>query len=130
MGKTNVEANLKLLANRTLEQEAELARIERESIAHFAGNLDDLEAALGALRMGHHFGWRPLVLIHNKRTIRKYEQILGINFREYFPDEGPSAYRSLGYKVAKQIGNFWKAVSGDIKIDHRREITSDPDKGA
>ena len=65
-----IERNLAKLASRTLEQEAELVRIEREAIARFHGMFDDLEAALGVLRMGHHLGWRVLVLIHNKRTIR------------------------------------------------------------
>ena len=110
------------MPSRTLEREAELIRIEREAFASFQGQFDDLELALGILRTGDYLGWRPLVLIHNKRTIRKVEDILGINFREFFPPEGSSANRSLGYKLAKQLTNFWKAVSGDTKIDNRREI--------
>jgi hypothetical protein len=125
-----IERNLAKLASRTLEQEAELVRIEREAIARFRGMFDDLEAALGVLRMGHHLGWRVLVLIHNKRTIRKYEEILGINFREFFPAEGPSCERSIGYGLAKKLGNFWKAVSGAIKIEDRRLIGDDFPKEA
>ena len=102
------------------EQKTELNRIENEAIANFSGLLEELESALGLLRMGHHFGWRVLVLIHNKRTIRKYEEILGIRFRDFFPDEGPSALRSHGFRYTKKIGNFWKAVSGDIKVENRR----------
>lgn len=121
------EANLLKLAQRSLEQEAELLRIEKEAIANFSGDLPDLEAALGMLRMGDHMGWRVLVLIHNKRTIRKYEDILGIKVREFFPEVGPSASRSVGFKVATVVGNFWKAVSGDIKIERRQEISSNSD---
>lgn len=119
------ERNKARLFNRSLEEEAELIRIEREAIARFSGDLTELEAALGVLRIGHHLGWRILVLIHNKRTIRKYELILGINFREFFPAEGPSSERSIGYGWAKQIGNFWKVVSGAIKIEDRRTIAGD-----
>lgn len=118
----DTEKNLSLLADRTVEQAAELERIERLAIANFRGLLEELEAALGMLRIGHHFGWRVLVLIHNKRTLRKYEDILGINVREFFPEEGPSESRSIGYQLAKKVGNFWKAVSGDIRIENRREI--------
>lgn len=104
----------------------QLQEIEREAIARFRGTFDELEAALGMLRMGDHIGWKPLVLIHNKRTIRKYEEILGISVRDFFPEEGPSVGRSLGYSIAKRIGNFWKAVSGEVKDDglkaQRREI--------
>lgn len=119
------ELNIKRLFNRTLEQEAELVRVERDAIARFSGQIDDLEAALGMLRIGHHFGWRVLVLIHNKRTLRKYEDILGIKVREFFPDEGPSHERSRGLVIAKKLGNFWKAVSGAIKIENRRSIAYD-----
>lgn len=107
---------------RTLEETADLERIEKEAIANFRGTVDELESALGMLRLGHHLGWRVLVLIHNKRTLKKYEEILEINVREFFPEEGPSAHRSIGYKFAKKLGNFWKAVSGDLKVEHRREI--------
>lgn len=124
------EFNKERLFNRTLEQEAELIRVEREAIARFSGDITELEAALGVLRVGHHFGWRVLVLIHNKRTLRKYEQILGITVREFFPAEGPSHERSVGYGWAKKIGNFWKAVSGAIKIEDRRTISEDFPKEA
>ena len=128
--KTRIERNLAKLASRTLEQEAELVRIEREAFARFHGQFDDLEAALGMLRIGQHIGWRVLVLIHNKRTIRKYEEILGIDVREFFPAEGPSCERSIGYIVAKKLGNFWKAVSGAIKIEDRRLISDETPKEA
>jgi hypothetical protein len=118
----NKRANLLKMPLRTLEREVELTRIEREAFANFRGQFDDFELAIGILRTGDYLGWRPLVLIHNKRTIRRVEEILGINIREFFPPEGESAERSLGYKVAKTLTNFWKAVSGDTKIENRREI--------
>lgn len=121
-----VQKNLHALASFNRERIEKLHEIERQAIASFSGQFDELEAALGMLHLGDHLGWKPLVLIHNKRTIRKYEEILGINIREFFPDEGPSAHRSIGYTIAKKIGNFWKAVSGEIKNDElkaqRREV--------
>lgn len=107
-----------------MDQAADLERIEKEAIANFSGPLDQLNSALGLLRMGHHVGWRALYIIHSKRTIRKYEDILNIQVRELFPEEGPSADRSIGYEIARKLENFWKVVSGDIKIEHRREIKS------
>ena len=121
-----VQKNLHKLAPFSQERIEQLHAIERQAIASFTGQFDELEAALGMLHLGDHLGWKPLVLIHNKRTIRKYEEILGINIREFFEPEGPSAERSMGYAVAKKIGNFWKAVSGEIKSDElkaqRREV--------
>jgi hypothetical protein len=128
MAPTSVQVtkNLLSLAPYDLERVEQLHDIERKAFANFSGQFDELEAALGMLHLGDHIGWKPLVLIHNKRTIRKYEEILGITIREFFPEEGPSAHRSLGYTIAKKIGNFWKAVSGEIKNDElkaqRREV--------
>lgn len=116
--------NITKTLSRSIDDSAELERIEREAIANFKGQLPELEAALGVLRLGGHLGWRPLVLIHNKRTLRKYEEILNIKVKEFFPEEGPSWDRSLGYVMAKKLGNFWKAVSGEIKIDRKKEIDS------
>lgn len=121
-----IRKNLNRLAPLTQDQVWQLYEVERKAIASYTGTFDELEAALGMLHLGHHLGWKPLVLIHNKRTIRKYEELLGIDIREIFPEEGPSWERSIGYKLAKQIGNFWKAVSGEVKDDElkaqRREI--------
>lgn len=122
----DVQKNLHKLAPFSQGRIEQLHAIERQAIAEFTGQFDELEAALGMLHLGDHLGWKPLVLIHNKRTIRKYEEILGINIREFFDAEGPSAERSIGYSIAKKIGNFWKAVSGEIKSDElkaqRREV--------
>lgn len=122
-----IQKNLHRLTPHNAERAVELYDIERNAFAKFTGIFDELEAAIGLLHIGDQVGWKPLVLIHNKRTIRKYEDILGINIREFFPEEGPSAERSMGYTIAKKIGNFWKAVSGELKNDElkaqRREVS-------
>jgi hypothetical protein len=61
---------------------------------NFVGQFDELEAALGMMLLGRLVGWKVLALIHNKRTIRKYEEILGINIREAFDEEGPLTHKS------------------------------------
>lgn len=123
---SEIQKNLHDLAPFNQERIEQLHEIERQAFARFNGQIDELEAAFGLLHMGDHLGWKPLVLVHNKRTIRKYEEILGINVREFFPEEGPSADRSLGYKISKKLGSFWKAVSGEVKDDElkaqRREL--------
>lgn len=91
--------------------------------------IDELESALGMYMLGHFFGWKVLYLIHSKRTIRKYEDILGIKITEIFEDVGPDADRTNAHKILKAATNFWKAVSGEEKpiqgIDKRTML----DKG-
>lgn len=87
------------------------------------GTVDELEQALGFYILGRHVGWKVLVLVHNKRTIRKYEEILGISIREVFPETAVASDRSMGFRIAKTVSNFWKAVSGEIPIENRRKLT-------
>lgn len=109
----------------TPAERKELEDIEAEAIAQFHGTVDELESALGMLRMGHHWGWKVLYIVHSKRTIRKYEDILGIKIRDLFAETGPSTYRSQGYLIVQSLSNFWKAIGGGEKIENRKIV----DKG-
>jgi len=104
--------NIDLLAKQSKKRREQIYEIELDAIANFKGQLQELESALGMLK-----------ILHNKRTIRKYEDILNISIREFFPEEGPSAERSVGLSVAKKLGGFWKIVSGETKVEKRKEIT-------
>jgi len=87
----------------------------------FAGQLDELESALGMYVLVDHVGWKVLHLIHSKRTIKKYEEILGISVTETFEPEGPDADRARVFKFMKDLSNYWKAVSGEEKLPMDRE---------
>ena len=117
-----IQDNRSKLRPLSIDELKKLQEIELEAIARFRGNADELESALGFLRIGIQLGWKPLTIIHSKRTFKKYEQILGIDARTFFPEDTPSATRSLGYTVAKKLSNFWKVVSGDTKIENRRNL--------
>jgi hypothetical protein len=77
--------------------------------------LDEMESALGMYMLGYHFGWKVLYLIHSKKTIRKYEEILGKKITELFDEVGPDADRTYAHKIITAASNFWKAVSGEEK---------------
>lgn len=85
--------------------------------------IDELESALGMYMIGFHFGWKVLYVIHSKKTIRKYEEILGITVRDVFEEFGPDAARTNAYKITQAVSSFWKMVSGEekpsIQIDKR-----------
>jgi len=110
------------LAPVTPEEAKRLVDLVDNAIHEYEGTVDHLEAAIGMLFVGRHVGWRPLLLVHNKRTIRRFEKILDINVRKDFPEETPRSERSLAYKAIKAIGNFWKGVSGDVSVENRREL--------
>lgn len=93
-----------------------------ERASSFAGQYGELESAVGMQYLGRLFGWKVLMLVHNKRTIRKYEEILGIDIQKEFPAIGPLVSKSVGYSVVEKLGAFWKAVSGDVPVERKREI--------
>lgn len=107
---------------RTPEEAQRACEVIDKAVLNFKGSSDELEGAIGMYMLGRHVGWRVLFLLHSKRTIRKYEGILGINLREEFPEEGPDANRSMGYRIARELSNFWKVVSGEAKIENRRVL--------
>ena len=85
-----------------------------EAIIGFKGNSGELELAIGALMLSRHLGWKPLFLMHDRRTIVKFEKILKINFRDAVREEGPLAFKSVAWEAFQGCTNFWKAVTGAI----------------
>jgi hypothetical protein len=88
-------------------------KIEK-ALKKFHGDFNDFARAVGMLYVGELMGWRVLVLIHDKKTIAKYEQILDIKIQEIFPPVGKYAYKSIAWKLVQKVTNFWKAVKGEI----------------
>lgn len=86
-------------------------------IAQYKGPVADLESALGMYLIGRHLGWRALYIIHSKKTVAKYEGILGIEVQHAFEAYGPDAMRSAGLKAPETQAAFWKVVSGEIAVD-------------
>ncbi len=110
------------LPRATSEEAKKIVDLLDKAIVRYDGVYDELESAVGAYVLARHVGWKPMVLVHNKRTIRKFEEILGIEFRKEFDAAGPDAERSIAYRIAMTLSNFWKAVSGDVKVEGRRQI--------
>lgn len=92
----------------------ELARIADRAFEGFKGDSRTLQAAVGMLFIGRRFGWKVLFLIHDRKTVRKYEKILGIDVRQQFPPVGDRAEKSIAYLAVQKVSNFWKAVRGEI----------------
>jgi len=117
-----IQTNLSKLKPLSVEKLKQLQEIELLAIATYSGQLDELESALGFLRMGFQFGWKPMAIIHSKKTFRKYEQILNINARELFPDATPASERNNGYALAVKLSKFWKIVSGEEPAPNKRKL--------
>ena len=103
------------------EQAARVVELTQRGVQNFSGTFDELEAALGMLVLGYYVGWKVLALMHTKKTISKYEQLLGIEIRDEFPEKGTQSDRSLAFAAAEKVSNFWKVVSGELNLGLSRE---------
>ncbi|HVS25781.1 MAG TPA: hypothetical protein VHE58_00465 [Burkholderiales bacterium] len=100
-----------------------LGKLADKAIKDFHGQANELESAIGMLFVGRKMGWKIMLLVHDKRTIKKYEDILGgIDVRKEFPPLGPLHTKSLAWKLMKGVTNFWKAVTGAIPGKRSTEI--------
>jgi hypothetical protein len=89
-----------------------LAHID-EQVRNYQGDLTQLERAIGTLIAGRQFGWKVLLLVHDRKTIAKCGEILNVDFQEVLPAEGKFAHKSLGWAAAQKVASFWKAVKGE-----------------
>jgi hypothetical protein len=99
----------------TAEESKELIDLINTATLKFRGNLNHLHMAIGILLVGRELGWKPLLLIHDKKTLRRCEDILGVEFRKVLKKEGQNADKSVAWQLSKTVSSFWKAVRGEIK---------------
>lgn len=72
--------------------------------------------AVWMLHMGHVFGWRRMLSAwHSVSTMKKYDRMLDIDSKDRFQEVAEHLARSLGFRVASTLSNFWRLVRG---VDH------------
>jgi hypothetical protein len=110
----------------TKEEAVERYAVIEQAIRQESYQIDEMESAIGMYAIGFHYGWKVLHLVHTKKTIAKYEALLGIKVREVFDPFGHDADRTNAYKIINSVTNFWKLVSGDVKSpvsDDKRTVS-------
>src|SRR5207248_839899 len=103
---------------------------EKELMAHldkrlrnYNGDITKFERAIGVFWVGRKFGYKPMQLIHDKRTIKECADFLDLDLKEHWPyPEGPMADKSYAWEAVKKVSNFWKAVKGEIPDIRSTEV--------
>lgn len=92
-----------------------LMAVINQAIDKFRGDSSQLESAIGAAILGQRVGWKVLMLIHSRSTLKNYSKILGVaDIRKLMPATGPLSHRSLAWRVVEGTKNFWKVVRGEM----------------
>ena len=92
----------------------ELVKIVDDAVERYQGDSELLRNAIGALMMGRLVGWKPLLLIQNKRTIDRYSSLLGVDLREVLPEVGRRADKSMAWRVVQAGNKFWDVVKARV----------------
>ncbi len=83
-------------------------------IRKYKGNIHELEKAIGCLFVGREMGWKVMLLVHDRKSIAKYEELVALDFRKELLEVGPSADKSVAWALVQKVSSFWKAVKGEI----------------
>lgn len=100
--------------SKTALYESDFLGYVAQRVETYKGDATELERAVGAYVLGLSVGWKPLLLVHDRKIVRKYGQILGVDFKEALPEVGPMAHRLLAWRLVQKVSSFWKAVKGEI----------------
>ncbi|MGQ0750824.1 MAG: hypothetical protein ACT4PS_09845 [Betaproteobacteria bacterium] len=95
-----------------------------KSVKEYQGNAAVLENAWGALLVGTQMGWKVAFIMHNQATIKNYERITGVRFRDVCDPETHLSKKSLGYAIAKGLSSIWKAIRGEEAIRDRMQFAA------
>jgi len=90
----------------------QIEKLINEAITKYSGTIDALETAIGAFFIGKTMGWKPLYLMHSRRSILLYEKILDIRFKDIFAERGVLSHKSVALNIVDKIGGFWDGVNG------------------
>lgn len=98
----------------------ELAALVENSFERFRGTADSWESAVGMMFLGKYMGWKIVHLVHSQATVKKYEQIMGIDVKADFDPTTAGSKRSWAWIAIEGFSNFWKAVKGETDIKNAR----------
>lgn len=103
----------------TDEQLRDLKKTIDKATISFKGDITQLEAAIGLAFICEHMGWKPMMLVHDSRTIKKYEELMKLGDKDFsyrdpklYQDVGLWAKKSVAWSLVQKGLSFWRAVRG------------------
>ena len=89
---------------------------------NFHGQVEVFESAVGALLVGRLAGYDVLRVLHSWRTLKNYEEILGISFKDLLPARTADSRRVNGIRYAEKFQQFWKALAGGVAAEPNARV--------
>jgi hypothetical protein len=89
---------------------------------NFQGQVEVFESAVGALLVGRLGGYDVLRVLHSWRTLKNYEEILDIKFKDVLPARTADSRRVNGIRYAEKFEQFWKAIAGGVASEPNARV--------
>jgi hypothetical protein len=91
-----------------------------KACANYQGRIQELQTAIGVYFMLGIYGWRPVYMMIDRKSMIKYQRILGfepdqVDWRTLFPETTQVSDWSEAWRASKGHPNFWKVVKGEVK---------------
>lgn len=90
-------------------------------IENYEGDSDVLFSSIGALMVGRKYGYRVLMIVTSNKSYSKYQKIIGLQFKDVMEETTVISRRSLGFRIVKELNNFWDVVRGSYSIDRNEK---------
>jgi len=97
----------------------------QRTIENYQGDATVLGNAIGALVLGRYVGWRALRVIYSTRSYSKYQNILGIQFKDVLRERDIYAKKSLALGILDEVGGFWdfcRSSTGPAELHGKRSL--------
>lgn len=86
------------------------SRIE-QVCEQFTGQIPDLFQIIGIMVVGRLFGWRVVRLTCSRRVWMLATKWFG-DPKDFMPERGRLAHKSLGLALVDKLGNYWDFING------------------
>jgi hypothetical protein len=96
--------------------DAELLEHLDKVSADFKGNSAHLYTALGAAIACRSYGWKVVRITTSSPVYTRNQRILGMKFKDEFPEETSLSRKSIGLAIVQGLGKFWEVVRGTETI--------------
>lgn len=80
----------------------------------YEGSTEVIESAIGALIVGRLAGYDALRMVHSWKTLKNYEEKLGVSFKEILNATTPDTDRIGGIRRAKKFKALWRALAAGV----------------
>lgn len=89
----------------------------------YKGDISNFYEAVGMVVVGRLFGWRVIRLVSSGRSWTFTTKLFG-DLKELLPERGAYAYKSVGLKIADDLGEYWEIIKRhkSMPLEERKMI--------